>query len=389
MFKKAPAPAPEKMLGSNAPGSSSGSGSPALVRWECGGLWMLSVTNVVCYEWGLLWTCSVMNVLCNERALQWRCSVMNGSVMIVVCYECCLLRIWSFMNVVCYECGLLWMLSDMNMVCYAGVLWSLSVMNVVCYERGLQWTWSVVNMVCHERCLQWKGLVWMWSVINMDCCERVCVCERGLLWTWCNMNVVSYEHVLLTTFITDHVHSRLRSFSNCNINPTHLPQHQILSPNHQFSQRIWYVECCSAHTHLAWIQKFRKWEISLDTGDSAPTLLQKVLFCPFLLNQRCAECVCLYFGLRICGQKYIIITCDRLRKSSTTVNKHDDVIEWNFVKIVPPEMKSWLCPRINHSTMFKLLLKLNVIREQRWMLLELQNSPSRGFAFDGKMCTTI
>ena len=30
------------------------------------------------------------------------------------------------------------------------------------------------------------------------------------------------------------------SFSNCNINPNpkHLPKHQILSPNHQFSQRI-------------------------------------------------------------------------------------------------------------------------------------------------------
>jgi len=30
------------------------------------------------------------------------------------------------------------------------------------------------------------------------------------------------------------------SFSNCNTdpNPTHLPKHQILSPNHDFSQRI-------------------------------------------------------------------------------------------------------------------------------------------------------
>jgi len=34
---------------------------------------------------------------------------------------------------------------------------------------------------------------------------------------------------------------QLFSFSNSNINPnpTHLPKHQILSPNHQFSQRIW------------------------------------------------------------------------------------------------------------------------------------------------------
>jgi len=33
---------------------------------------------------------------------------------------------------------------------------------------------------------------------------------------------------------------QLFSFSNCNLNPnpTHLPKHQILSPNHQFFQRI-------------------------------------------------------------------------------------------------------------------------------------------------------
>jgi len=39
------------------------------------------------------------------------------------------------------------------------------------------------------------------------------------------------------------------------------------------------------------------------------------------INQRCAECVPLYYGLRVCGQKYIIIIiiCDRLRKSCSTV----------------------------------------------------------------------
>jgi len=41
------------------------------------------------------------------------------------------------------------------------------------------------------------------------------------------------------------------------------------------------------------------------------------------------------------------------------------------------------------STMFTLLLDLNVISEQRWIQLELQNSPSRVFAFDGKIYTTI
>jgi len=43
----------------------------------------------------------------------------------------------------------------------------------------------------------------------------------------------------------------------------------------------------------------------------------------------------------------------------------------------------------NNSTMFTLLLELNVICEQRWMQFELQNSPGRVFAFDGKIYTTI
>jgi len=42
-------------------------------------------------------------------------------------------------------------------------------------------------------------------------------------------------------------------FSNCNINPnpTHLPKHQTLNPDLRFSERIWYVECHSAHAHMA------------------------------------------------------------------------------------------------------------------------------------------
>jgi len=43
----------------------------------------------------------------------------------------------------------------------------------------------------------------------------------------------------------------------------------------------------------------------------------------------------------------------------------------------------------NYSTMFTLLLELNVVCEQRWIQFELQNSPSRDFAFDGKIYTTI
>jgi len=49
------------------------------------------------------------------------------------------------------------------------------------------------------------------------------------------------------------------SFSNGNTNPNtpQLPRHQTLSPNHQFSQSILYVECCSVHARMASSQKIR------------------------------------------------------------------------------------------------------------------------------------
>jgi len=62
-----------------------------------------------------------------------------------------------------------------------------------------------------------------------------------------------------------------------------------------------------------------KSEISLDTGDSASNTVVTRSVLSVFINKRCAECVCLYYGLRVCGQKYIIIICDRLRKSCTTV----------------------------------------------------------------------
>jgi len=42
-----------------------------------------------------------------------------------------------------------------------------------------------------------------------------------------------------------------------------------------------------------------------------------------------------------------------------------------------------------HSTKSTLLLELNVICEQNWVQLELQNSLRRVFALDGKIYTTI
>ena len=43
----------------------------------------------------------------------------------------------------------------------------------------------------------------------------------------------------------------------------------------------------------------------------------------------------------------------------------------------------------NHPTMFTFPLELNVICEQCRIQFELQNSPKRVFAFDGKIYTTI
>ena len=42
----------------------------------------------------------------------------------------------------------------------------------------------------------------------------------------------------------------LNYFSFSNLNPTHLLKHQTLSPNHQFSQRICYVEYYSVYAHM-------------------------------------------------------------------------------------------------------------------------------------------
>jgi len=43
----------------------------------------------------------------------------------------------------------------------------------------------------------------------------------------------------------------------------------------------------------------------------------------------------------------------------------------------------------DHSTMFTFVLELNVMCGQRWMQFEFQNIPSRAFAIDGKLYTTI
>jgi len=126
------------------------------------------------------------------------------------------------------------------------------------------------------------------------------------------------------------------SFSNCNINPnpTHLAKHQILSSNHQFSQYIWYVECFSVHAHIAWGQVIQP-----------PTLLWNVLFCLFLLTSVLQKVrVCTMDFMSAGKNTLLLLYVTVCEKVVPRLNRHDDVIEWNLMKIAPPEMKSWLRP---------------------------------------------
>jgi len=60
-----------------------------------------------------------------------------------------------------------------------------------------------------------------------------------------------------------------------------------------------------------------KSENSLDTGDSA---FNAVVKGSVFINQRCAECVCMYaMDFVSAGTNALLIICDRLRKSRTTV----------------------------------------------------------------------
>jgi len=127
---------------------------------------------------------------------------------------------------------------------------------------------------------------------------------------------------------------QLFSFSNCNINPnpTQLPKHQIPRPNNKFSQRIWYVECCSVNAHMAWSQKFR-----LTPVIQPPMLLQNVLFCLFYYPALCKMCVFVLWTSCLRAK----INCEKV---VPRLNKHDDVIEWNFMKVVFPRNKELIAP---------------------------------------------
>jgi len=67
-----------------------------------------------------------------------------------------------------------------------------------------------------------------------------------------------------------------------------------------------------------------KSDISLDTGDSASNAVVDFLFLLTSVVQNVCICILWTSCLR---QKYIIIICDRLRKSVPRLNKHVGVIE--------------------------------------------------------------
>ena len=124
-------------------------------------------------------------------------------------------------------------------------------------------------------------------------------------------------------------------FSNCSINPnpTYLPKHQPLSPNHQFSQRIWYRERCSVHAHMAWGQEFRK---SKNFSWHRWFSLQRCCKTLFLLTSVVQNvCVCTMYFVSA-GKNTLLLYVTVCEKVVPRLNEHHDVIEWNFMKIAPP-----------------------------------------------------
>jgi len=77
-----------------------------------------------------------------------------------------------------------------------------------------------------------------------------------------------------------------------------------------------------------------KSEISLDTGDSASNAVVKH---SVYINQRCAECVCLYTMDFVSAGKdtllLLLLYVTACEKIVPRLNKHDDVIEWKSMKI--------------------------------------------------------
>jgi len=71
-----------------------------------------------------------------------------------------------------------------------------------------------------------------------------------------------------------------------------------------------------------------KSEISLDTGDSAPNAVVKRSVLSVFINQRCAECVCLYtMDFVSAGKNTLLLYVTVCEKVVPRLDKYDDVIK--------------------------------------------------------------
>jgi len=71
--------------------------------------------------------------------------------------------------------------------------------------------------------------------------------------------------------------------------------------------------------------EIRKSKISLDPGDSVSNAVVKRSVLSVFINQRCAECVCLY-TMDFVSEKILLLyvtVCEKIPR----LNKHDNVIE--------------------------------------------------------------
>jgi len=94
-----------------------------------------------------------------------------------------------------------------------------------------------------------------------------------------------------------------------------------------------------------------KSEISLDTADSASNAIVKR---SVFTNQRCTECVCLYtMDFVSAGKNTLLLYVTVCDKVVPRLNKHDDVIEWNFMKIAPPKWRAGCAPVWTSTKMWK------------------------------------
>jgi len=68
--------------------------------------------------------------------------------------------------------------------------------------------------------------------------------------------------------------------------------------------------------------------MSLDTGDSASNAVVKLSVLSVFINQRCAECVCLYtMDFVSAGKDTLLLYVTVCVKVVPRLNKHDDITE--------------------------------------------------------------